>query len=246
MRARLHVVEGRAGFLREGTHEICDAASTFQLLPATLEAIATLRSVLPRTPRKPSRPWKSRRTCRRTNARCTWNGRARRVAGEIPGITGLTWSRSPSPEVRLVTRIAVRRRSLEVSLRGTLVIVSLQHHVRSFFQANRWLLGHLVTRVLSQILEREAGWFSTCTPELACSRSRLRLGARLRRRGGRRSLERERPRRERGGLRRCDTVRRMAVEEFVHRDTSTAPGTVLSGFPLGQGSPVRRCQASWP
>jgi 23S rRNA (uracil1939-C5)-methyltransferase len=41
MRARLHVRDGRAGFYREGTHQLCDAAATRQVLPETLTAIAS-------------------------------------------------------------------------------------------------------------------------------------------------------------------------------------------------------------
>ena len=36
MRARLHVMDGRIGFFREATHELCDPASTGQLAPETL------------------------------------------------------------------------------------------------------------------------------------------------------------------------------------------------------------------
>src|SRR5512138_2012020 len=39
MRARLHVQSGRIGFLRENTHELCDAAPTAQLLPETSRVI---------------------------------------------------------------------------------------------------------------------------------------------------------------------------------------------------------------
>ena len=39
MRARLHVRGGRLGFFREGTHELCDARATRQLLPATCDAL---------------------------------------------------------------------------------------------------------------------------------------------------------------------------------------------------------------
>ena len=50
MRARLHVRGGRIGFFREGTHEICDARPTRQLLPETCgdvldRAAALLRSL---------------------------------------------------------------------------------------------------------------------------------------------------------------------------------------------------------
>ena len=39
MRARLHVRGGRVGFFREGTHDLCDASRTGQLLPATEQVL---------------------------------------------------------------------------------------------------------------------------------------------------------------------------------------------------------------
>ena len=39
MRARLHVRGARAGFFREGTHDLCDAGPTDQLLPETVEVV---------------------------------------------------------------------------------------------------------------------------------------------------------------------------------------------------------------
>src|SRR6185436_12179958 len=39
MRARLHVRGGRFGFFREGTHDLCDARATHQLLPETSDAL---------------------------------------------------------------------------------------------------------------------------------------------------------------------------------------------------------------
>src|SRR4051812_47787257 len=46
MRARLHVHHGRIGFFREGTHEICDAAATGQLLPAAVDWIGAAARTL--------------------------------------------------------------------------------------------------------------------------------------------------------------------------------------------------------
>ena len=37
MRARLHLRGGRLGFFREGTHDLCDARATHQLLPETCD-----------------------------------------------------------------------------------------------------------------------------------------------------------------------------------------------------------------
>jgi tRNA/tmRNA/rRNA uracil-C5-methylase (TrmA/RlmC/RlmD family) len=48
MRARLHVRGSRAGFYREATHQLCDAASTHQLLPATTQVVDQLARVLDR------------------------------------------------------------------------------------------------------------------------------------------------------------------------------------------------------
>src|SRR5688500_687709 len=44
MRARLHMKNGRFGFFREGTHELCDAGPTKQLLPESVEALLRLQS----------------------------------------------------------------------------------------------------------------------------------------------------------------------------------------------------------
>src|SRR5262245_17465049 len=39
MRSRLHIRNGRIGFFREGTHELCSARATRQLLPETCDVI---------------------------------------------------------------------------------------------------------------------------------------------------------------------------------------------------------------
>jgi 23S rRNA (uracil1939-C5)-methyltransferase len=44
MRARLHVRGGRFGFFREGTHDLCDARATHQLLPETCDVLERLAS----------------------------------------------------------------------------------------------------------------------------------------------------------------------------------------------------------
>src|SRR5262245_29490946 len=46
MRARLHALNGRLGFYREESHELCDAAQTGQLLEATTAWIATAQDVI--------------------------------------------------------------------------------------------------------------------------------------------------------------------------------------------------------
>ena len=46
MRARLHVRGYRPGFFREGSHELCDARLTRQLLPATCDTLDRLTGVM--------------------------------------------------------------------------------------------------------------------------------------------------------------------------------------------------------
>src|ERR1700716_4280542 len=46
MRARLHVRNGEIGFFREGTHEVCDARRTRQLLPASIDALDRLGAAI--------------------------------------------------------------------------------------------------------------------------------------------------------------------------------------------------------
>jgi 23S rRNA (uracil1939-C5)-methyltransferase len=48
MRARFHVHAGRAGFYREGTHQLCDAAPTRQLGDAAVAAVTSLAAALER------------------------------------------------------------------------------------------------------------------------------------------------------------------------------------------------------
>jgi 23S rRNA (uracil1939-C5)-methyltransferase len=46
LRARLHVRDGRAGFFREGSHDLCDPAGTRQLHPSAMEAVASVLRAL--------------------------------------------------------------------------------------------------------------------------------------------------------------------------------------------------------
>src|SRR3954463_6068894 len=53
MRARFHVHGARAGFYREGTHQLCDAAATSQLRPETFSPAQRLAASLDRDARDP-------------------------------------------------------------------------------------------------------------------------------------------------------------------------------------------------
>jgi 23S rRNA (uracil1939-C5)-methyltransferase len=146
MRARLHLRGRRAGFFREGTHEVCDARATRQLLPATSEALDRLLVAL---------SLDGTRTAEvDVSENVDASGRAVHVTGELAlgsgsleslrsleGITGL----SIGPEAIAGTPYVID----VLTVGGT--AVTLRRHVLAFFQGNRFLLGDLVAHVTARI-----------------------------------------------------------------------------------------------
>ena len=137
MRARLHVRGSRFGFFREGTHDLCDARGTRQLLPATLEALdrlmAAVRSI-------------AGAMVREIELSENIDGRERvvhlettepldpRLIEKLVSVDGLT----PGPYVTDTVTIG------EASFK-------LRRHVLAFFQGNRYLLGDLVKHVTDRV-----------------------------------------------------------------------------------------------
>jgi tRNA/tmRNA/rRNA uracil-C5-methylase (TrmA/RlmC/RlmD family) len=161
MRARLHARDGRIGFFREGTHELCDVRATGQLLPATVEIIdliaervlcepfdglvsIELVENVPADQRVLHFELRDGRQATRLEA----------LAG-VSGIAGLTYGTEEDRNSHAVWGPAWVTDVLPVSISDDAppVDVRLQHHVRSFFQGNRWLLRSLVARVLRQVPE---------------------------------------------------------------------------------------------
>jgi 23S rRNA (uracil1939-C5)-methyltransferase len=153
MRARLHSSDGRFGFFREGTHQLCDAGPTRQLLPATTHALEELRGTLV------SKGVAGIVSCE-ISENIPADERAILVEMEpahpapldiepIDGITGILFNDHHS------TRLAVAYGSPYVTDRLNLSTASsvLTHHVQSFFQANRHLLPFLVDKTLAQVPE---------------------------------------------------------------------------------------------
>jgi 23S rRNA (uracil1939-C5)-methyltransferase len=150
MRARLHASRGRLGFFREGTHELCDAGPTHQLLPETIVALDRLRQAMTTV----------------TIASCELvenvaaDGRAVLVETDelenipaqidpIEGITGLSFA------APMNARLTVAYGSPFVTDRIPMgdQMITLAHHVQSFFQGNRYLLPQLVNHVVEQVPE---------------------------------------------------------------------------------------------
>lgn len=150
MRARLHVKDGLFGFFREGTHDLCDAGPTRQLLPATIDALHELQAALGRT--------------RAASCELSENAEAtsRAVLLElepsetiplhvdaIDGISGLLFADHQSGH----PAVAYGSPYVTEHIAAPAGPVALTHHVQSFFQGNRYLLPGLVSRVLAHVPE---------------------------------------------------------------------------------------------
>jgi 23S rRNA (uracil1939-C5)-methyltransferase len=133
MRARLHVRGSRAGFFREGTHDLCDARATRQLLPATLETVdrlmAAIRSIGAAAVREIELSENVDASERVAHLDLS-EPLDPRLVEKLVSVDGLT----PGPFV--TDSIAIG----DVSL-------ALRRHVLSFFQGNRFLLRDLVAHV---------------------------------------------------------------------------------------------------
>ena len=69
MRARLHVQQGRIGFFREGSRQLCDPRATRQLLASTCDVIDALADAFRAPPFDPIHADRARRESRRVSAR---------------------------------------------------------------------------------------------------------------------------------------------------------------------------------
>ena len=143
MRARLHVRGRRAGFFREGTHDVCDFRSTRQLLAGTCDAldrfIAELTSAGPAAAREIELS-ENVDASERVVSLDVWTGIDARARSRLAAIEGLT---GVGPDASVADRIVV----------GSAPAVVLRRSVRSFFQGNRYLLNDLVAHVIGLVPE---------------------------------------------------------------------------------------------
>ena len=143
MRARLHVRNGRAGFYREGSHELCDAAGTGQLAAETLSAVARVVESLTRS----GAPVSSLEIAENIPA----TERACHLELE-PGTDARPFAALATAAITGLSAHVLDRRAIE-TLAGVPVIsdaiglLVLKRDVRAFFQGNRFLLEALVRHV---------------------------------------------------------------------------------------------------
>jgi 23S rRNA (uracil1939-C5)-methyltransferase len=170
MRARLHVADGRIGFYRELTHELCDPAATGQLLPESCRVLERLARHLRRIGREAvtavelaenlDAGERALHLQLRPGAGVGWAALAT-IAG-LDGVTGASFRSGPgAPAVRLGgrPRVGDPLRALlgeaAARARPEFLEARLERHASAFFQANRYLLPALVEAVVSRVDEGE-------------------------------------------------------------------------------------------
>ena len=147
MRARLHARAGRVGFFREGTHDVCDARVTNQLLPESCDAIDRVANVLRSAGTDGAHELEIAENLDgsdRVIALDTITPLAEPVLERLGGISGITG---------IVTRSATRGVA-HVSDRLVLTAAQpfiLRRHVHAFFQGNRHLLGQFAQHVVDRV-----------------------------------------------------------------------------------------------
>ncbi len=180
MRARLHVRGSRAGFYREGTHQVCDPAPTRQLLPDTTAIVETLIHAIAReAPDAVTSLTITENMAadqRAAYLELKADARLQRAplerAVESVGLQGISARGGSQP---LVAGSPWVTDSLAAVTGAGTVSGDLRRHAESFFQGNRYLLPALVQSVMDAVpdegpvldLYAGVGLFSTA---LAASR----------------------------------------------------------------------------
>jgi 23S rRNA (uracil1939-C5)-methyltransferase len=169
MRARFHVRGAHAGFYREGTHQLCDAAATRQLRREAIQAVTSLAESLASDLAVASiaiaeniaGDQRAAHLELATGRGQTGVSRLRRFAasaGQEPvtdplkraadaaGIRGVS-ARDPGTGEMLTVGEPVVVDPLVALTGGRVADGALQRHAESFFQGNRFLLPELLTAV---------------------------------------------------------------------------------------------------
>ena len=152
MRARLHVRKGQVGFYREGTHDLCDAAATRQLLPSTNAWIAHAQDVLRRDRLQEVSGIEITENVAGDERAChldlTSGDQWRKCAALADGLVGLSVRAGEDGPMHLVAGTPVVHDVIEV---GDGAPLHLRRDVRAFFQGNRFLVARLVKEVVARV-----------------------------------------------------------------------------------------------
>jgi len=153
MRVRLHVVNGRLGFYREESHDLCDAVQTGQLLDATGEWIGAAGEIIRVAGAAGVVGVEVAENISGDERACHLDLRegvnAANYSALATGLVGLTAQTSDSPFAE--TLAGTPRVTDVLQIRDELPALRLTRHVRAFFQGNRFLIGALVQHVMTLV-----------------------------------------------------------------------------------------------
>ncbi len=155
MRARFHVRGVRAGFFREGTHEICDAGATGQLHDGSVAAVQAAVASLVQdvaTPVSVELTENILATERALHADVTFGSRVSAPAlARASAAAGLRGCTARTPGGVLVSAADPTVADSFAALTGRDVPGELRRHPESFFPSNRYLHPSLVSVVLEAV-----------------------------------------------------------------------------------------------
>jgi 23S rRNA (uracil1939-C5)-methyltransferase len=153
MRARLHAVNGRLGFYREGSHDLCDAAATRQLLPTTSEWIANAQAVMQRERLDGVTGVEIAENVAGDERACHLElregGDATRCMPLSEGLTGLSVRAADHADAVTLAGTPAIHDVVAVQSVDAPATLRLRRHVRAFFQGNRFLIDTLVKEVVA-------------------------------------------------------------------------------------------------
>jgi 23S rRNA (uracil1939-C5)-methyltransferase len=154
MRARLHAREGRLGFLREGSHELCDAATTGQLLHRTADWVRTVEETYRRERLGGLTALEIAENIPGDERVCHLHLQAgsdvssfSRLDDATGGLIGLSAQQGDSTQVWQLSGVPAISDVLHARDGDPGSALRLRRQARAFFQSNRFLLERLVRHV---------------------------------------------------------------------------------------------------
>jgi len=157
MRARLHAQNGRLGFYREGTHELCEAIGTGQMLESTSAWIAAAQETLQRGSLTGVAAIEIAENIMGDERACHLELRggvdASRFTVLSKDLVGLSAQRADRPESVTLAGTPVVTDIVQVREGDSSSLLRLQRSVRAFFQGNRFLLERLLRHVIALVPE---------------------------------------------------------------------------------------------
>lgn len=152
MRARFHVQQGKVGFYLEGTHQLCDAAATGQLLPASCEWLARAQETIASHGLDITAIELAENVAGDERAAHLegGSGGGHRYSALAEGLVGLSLLRSGDRDVVTLAGRPSVNETIRVADEPARVL-TIGRDVRSFFQGNRFLLEPLVRQVAALV-----------------------------------------------------------------------------------------------